>query len=223
MSAIILGIFGLLKGLAWPLTVLLIVKTLKPEILSLLPDPVAWLRRSRKLKVAGLLEIEVDAAGQQQKTLETASATIVSGNVELREIPGLTRTEAIAELERNLHFQLKSVTAEPVDVLVRNLAQALLEAAFGLIYAGIFGSQIEALIALEGRRVVTNDEIHKFYLKFEQKFPEVYQTYGFSGWLGFMKTNGLIVQQDVHIKITAYGDDFLGWLRAKQLSIKRPW
>jgi hypothetical protein len=122
--------------LAWPLVFGWIVVTFKPEIVSFLPSA---LQRKFKVAVAGVVTVEMDALEQQQKIIPRLEA---EGAIELKEIPGLPRTPAIANLERQLHTRLKNITADPVDVLIRNLAQARLEAWFGKIYASIFGSQI---------------------------------------------------------------------------------
>lgn len=225
MTAIVLGFFGLLKGLAWPVVVLVIALGYKPEVLSFLPKLLALLLRSRKVKIAGVLELEVDAAEQQQRAGDLVKVDTDPGTVTLKDIPGLVRTTAIARLELELHEKLKSITpgTEPVDVLVRNLAQARLEAAFGFIYAGIFGSQIAGLISLEARRKVSNDEAHRYFLEVDQRFPQVYADYGFAGWLGFLKNHGLIAQAGDDVAVTDFGDDFLLWLRATRLSIAKPY
>ena len=225
MTAIVLGFFGLLTGIAWPLVLLTISIAYKPEILLFLPNLFALFLRSRKVKIAGVMEVEIDAAEQQQKAADLIKIDADSSTVKLKEIPGLVRTAAIARLERDLHTRLKDITpdTDPVDVLVRNLAQARLEAAFGFIYAGIFGSQIARLIALEARRRVPTDEAHKFYLEIETKYPEVYAGYGFAGWIGFLKHHGLVTQVGDDITITDFGDDFLEWLRATRLSVNKPW
>lgn len=51
------------------------------------------------------------------------------------------RTEAIGTLERELHTNLKAVKENQIDILIRNLAQARLEALFGTVYAGISGAR----------------------------------------------------------------------------------
>ena len=127
------------------------------------------LRRKFKIELPGGFKMEVDAAEQQQKAADLVKVDSDSGTIELKEIPGPVRTAAIAALERELHVRLKSITADPVDVLVRNLAQARLEAAFGFIYAGIFGSQIAGLMELGARRKVPTDEAYKFLFRNRKK------------------------------------------------------
>jgi hypothetical protein len=171
------AIIAALANLLWPIAVVVIAVGYKPELMSFLPEA---LRRKWKVKALGV-EVEVDAAAEQQKTADIVR--VENGKIELKEIPGLVRTNAIANLERDLHARLVNVVgADKVDVLVRNLAQARLEAAFGFIYAGIFGSQIAGLIQLQARRKVSIDEAHKFCLEAAaQKYPEVYAEYGFPG------------------------------------------
>jgi hypothetical protein len=148
---------------------------------------------------------------------------LVAGLLRIEDLP--IRESPIFRLSRIRPQGLVNVVgADKVDVLVRNLAQARLEAAFGFIYAGIFGSQIAGLIQLQARRKVSIDEAHKFYLEAAaQKYPEVYAEYGFPGWLGFLKNHGLITQSDEDVAITDFGDDFVTWLRATRLNVNKAW
>jgi hypothetical protein len=221
-STIILGFFELLKGIAWPLVVLALATAYRPEILSFLPALFRILSRTRKLEVKGIGALEIDAADQQQIPTEDTAEISDPSTVKLREIPGLNRSEAIGNLERELHVLVRKLTVEPKDVLIRNLAQARLEAAFGLFYAGIFGSQIAGLVALEARGKVPISEAHSFYLEFEKLYPEIYSKYGFSGWLGFLRDRKLITRDEKDVSITPLGLDFLDWLRAKALSFNKP-
>jgi hypothetical protein len=213
-----LGLFKLIEGMAWPLVVVILAVVYKHDILSLKP----LLGRVRKAKL-WKVEVEVDAADQQQKAGALVSVDVSSGTIELKELPGLTRTEAIGNLERELHVNLKNVTENQVDILIRNLAQARLETAFGIVYAGIFGSQIVGLNELAARRKVAATEAYTFYQEFEKKYPEIYAGYGFSGWIGFLKDRGLVAQTGDDIRITPLGDDFLTWLRATKLSRNKAW
>ena len=209
-------IINAIAHLAWPLVFGWIVVAFKPELLSFLPSA---LQRKFKVAVAGVVTLEMDALEQQQKITPRLAE---SGAVELKEIPGLTRTPAIANLERQIHAQLKTVTAEPVDVLVRSLAQARLEAWFGKIYALIFGSQIHGLIELRARRKIPTAQAIAYYEEYEKANPEFYKEYGFAGWIGFLRNTQLITQTEDDVVITDVGDDFLIWLEATKLSPNRP-
>jgi hypothetical protein len=207
-----------LAYLAWPIVVAVIAFGYKPELMAFLPPT---LRRKFKLELPGI-KLEMEAAEQQQAAPDITTTSVMSGAIELKEISGLVRTPAIANVERDLHAILRGGIADPIDVLVRNLAQARLEAAFGAIYAVIFGSQIAGLKELGARRRVTNAEAHQFYLEIEKQNPEAYAGYGFSGWLGFLKNRGLIRQEGEDVVMTDLADDFLTWLQAARLTVNKP-
>ncbi len=205
--------------LSWPVAAVVIALWFKTEAKAFFERITPG---KLKFTVPGVGILELDAAEQQQQAAELAKVGSPDG-IELKEIPGLGRTAAIGKLEREIHVQLKQVTADPVDVLVRNLAQARLEARFGFIYAGIFGSQIKVLIELGARRVVSSEEAYNFYVEYEKRFPDVYIGYGFPGWINFLINHGLIVQNGSQVAVTDFADDFLIWLRATQLTINKPW
>jgi hypothetical protein len=206
-----------LAYLAWPVVVAVIAFGYKPELTAFLPPT---LRRKFKLELPGI-KLEMEAA-EQQAIPDSTTTSVMSGTIELKEIPGLVRTPAMANLERDFHAILRGGIADPIDVLVRNLAQARLEAAFGAIYAVIFGSQITGLKELSARRRVTNAEAHQFYSEVEKQNPEAYAGYGFSGWLSFLKNRGLIRQEGEEVVITDVADDFLTWLQATRLPVNKP-
>jgi hypothetical protein len=106
-------------------------------------------------------------------------------------------------------------------LLIRNLAQARLEAQFGKIYAVIFGSQIHGLVELKARRKIPTAQALAYYQEYEKANPEMYRGYGFAGWIGFLRNTGLITQTDDDVVITEVGDDFLSWLDASKLSPNR--
>jgi hypothetical protein len=94
------AIIAALANLLWPIAVVVIAVGYKPELMSFLPEA---LRRKWKVKALGV-EVEVDAAAEQQKTADIVR--VKNGKIELKEIPGLVRTNAIANLERDLHARL---------------------------------------------------------------------------------------------------------------------
>ena len=52
-----------------------------------------------------------------------------------------------------------------------------------------------------------------YYDKAKEDYPEVYKTYQFEGWLGFLKNEQLIIHHPSEmIEITLRGRDFLKYL-----------
>ncbi len=82
-----LGVLDLVKGLAWPFVVLLLALMFRTEPHSFVEG---MLKRFREGKFWGVeIEIEVDAADQQQKTGALAKSDVTAGTIELKEFPGL--------------------------------------------------------------------------------------------------------------------------------------
>ncbi len=206
------------NALSWPLAVSFVAIMYRRPLYSFLPE---LSRRLQRVSVAGV-SIELDAAKQQP----ASGITSVSGTIELKEFPGVTRTPAIGNLERQLLAHIKAFSGTQDDIinlLVRALAQSRLESKFGYTYALIFGSQIRGLVELAARRRVSADDALSFYNEAISQNREFYQGYGFGGWLGFLKRNDLIAQDDEGVTITEIGEDFLRWLQAMRLPTNKPW
>lgn len=225
---IFLGVLDVLKHWAWPLVVLFFGWRYKAEILESKPALREFFTRVRKVE-AGPTGVKAELAELAAAVQQTATSAVVAevkaeeGSIELKELPGLPRTQAMGKLEKELHANLRAFPEDQrIDLLVRNLAQSRLEAAFALTYHAIFGSQIEGLIQLRARRKVVNDEAYAFYQPYEQQYPDVYKGYGFGGWLNFLTSKGLVKQEaDGVLSITDEGDDFLKWMEARKLSSKK--
>jgi hypothetical protein len=208
---LLVAYFDLLKGIAWPLAVIIIAVVFKNDIRAILP-------RMRKAGPAG---IELDPA-EQQRAASTAVATSTPPG-ELRALPGYIRSEPIAAIERSLHAALQQVPeGDRIDVLVRELAQARLERVFERIYNLIFGSQILGLRRLNERPSVTIDEARAFFEEFRQANPDAYGSIGFEEWLGFLLNQGLVTRDGSSIAITDLGRDFLFYLAANRLPEGKP-
>lgn len=205
---------------AWPLAILLLALIFECPVRHFFVKHLPGLLQRVGKVSAGSASIELNPANavERQKDAEKAAGSKSPGDVQLKEIPGTTRSPAIAALEREIHTNLERIPDNKIDVLVRALAQSRLEGLFSTVYGGIFGSQIAGLMALQARRRVTAKEAYEFYKPYEEKHPEVYKSYGFRGWLTYLLGHQLISQQGEDILITEIGDDFLGWMLARNLS-----
>jgi hypothetical protein len=156
--------------------------------------------------------------GADQQKAETSSVP-----AKLREVPNVRRTPAIEKLEQELLSQIKAFKEEDrVGILALSLAEAQLAAAFGQIYALIFGSQILGLSELAKLSKVTNEEANLFFIEYAAKrFPLIYANYDFSGWMRFLLSNNLIEQDQNDIRITDTGRYFLLWLEKTRLPVNK--
>lgn len=87
----------------------------------------------------------------------------------------------------------------------------------------IFGSQIAALKRLNEVGRATVDDAREFFRPYAEQFPQLYNNYGFDGWLGFLKGGGLIVQNGNVLEISDFGRDFLIYLTERRLAENKPW
>ena len=199
----------LLKQIAWPTAAVVIALLFRGELRALLP----------KLRRVGPTGLEFEVERQQIR------ATTVTAPGELKELPGLSRTHAMARVERLLHDGLRQSTTKPEDredLLVRLLAQSHLETFFEQTYRLIFGSQISALKCLNQGIKASEADAKAYFESLKELHPEVYQHYGYEQWLGFLLGRDLIMRSDGTFEITDIGRDFLFYLTAKGLPENKP-
>jgi hypothetical protein len=199
--------------LAWPTAMFGIAWLYKKEITTLFK---VVLGKNLSVELPGGIKMSVQGADQQKAEASSVPA-------KLREAPNVRRTPAIEKLEQELLSQITQFKQEDrVRILALNLAAAQLAAAFGQIYALIFGSQILGLSELEKRGHVTNEEANVFFIEYAAKrFPLIYAKYDFSGWMRFLLSNNLIEQDQSNIRITDTGRDFLLWLEKARLPVDK--
>lgn len=200
------------KAIAWPSAVLILAKWVKSELWA---DLRPLLRRLRE---AGPSGIKFDPAAEQRKENK---ALLPPG--ELKELPGISRTPAMKQIEIELHRQLSHINEdEHTDFLVRFLAQARLENHFERVYAVIFGSQIEGLKHLNASGRVTRNEAIEFFESVKMRFPDFYKDWNFDAWSGFLFNQYLIKWNGEAIELTDIGQDFLLYLVVTRRSEDKP-
>jgi hypothetical protein len=144
---------------------------------------------------------------------------------ELKELPGLSRTPAIAHVERLLHDSLRNANIKPddrEDLLIRLLAESRLVLLFEQTYAIIFGSQIAGLKLLNQYSKVSEEEVRTYFERVKETHPEIYGNYGYDSWLGFLISRDLVRRSNHMIEITDIGRDFLLYLTMRGLPESKP-
>jgi hypothetical protein len=212
--AAISSLISSLALFAWPAVALFIARAYKKEVSILFR---VFLRKRISLELPG--EIKINAGGEDQQKAEASSVPD-----KLRRLsPDLPRTPAIEKLEKELLGNVANLEEKKrTEILAFSLAEARLHAAFGVIYAQVYGSQILGLFELDVRRRVTNEEAHAFFIEYAAKrFPPIYENYSYSGWLRFLIANNLIEQDQNYVSITEIGREFVAWLRRTRLPLEK--
>jgi hypothetical protein len=80
----------------------------------------------------------------------------------------------------------------------------------------LFGSQIDSLIFLganSGRATI--GEIHRFYAAAVESEPEIYTTYPFEGWLGFLCNQGLVGREGDIVSMLPGGKAIISYMQMR--------
>jgi hypothetical protein len=169
-------LINLVKAIAWPGVVLVLGLIFKNDLKKLFPRVVR----------AGPTGVEFEAQKQVVAHFYTG---------ELRELPGIPRTNTIAALEKKIHEQLQVINSDAhIDLLVRHLAQAQLQTAFERIYGPIFGSQVAELRALvnAGGTIARIDAIKFFEEQIEIRPDLKNLKLKFDDWLRYLVVSNLV-------------------------------
>jgi hypothetical protein len=208
----------LLKVVAWPCAVVLVVWWLRAAIRQFL-ESIAG--RKMQVQLPGGIAATIEAAEQQQVVAENPISERIS---EEPTVFAPSPRPALNLMESALRTQLNQVDRNNREaVLLRALSTARLDGGHEFTYNRIFGSQITALKRLNEVGQATVDDARAFFAPYASQFPQLYSTYGFDSWLGFLTNSGLVTQTGNTIAITDIGRDFLLYITDKRLLENKPW
>jgi hypothetical protein len=201
----------LVKALAWPLAVGAIAWRLGPGFLEAL--------RGRSVKVEGFgASITVE-----QQVTSPDNPINGPGLDRPARPPAVVLRETVQLLEQRIKADLAQYAqADREPALINALAAARVAGTHEFHYNRIFGSQIAGLRLLDERGSATVAEARTFFEPYARQYPQVYSTYGFDGWLGFMLKAKLVDRTGDRLTTTPYGHDFLVYLREVRLTEIKP-
>ena len=204
----------LIKVVAWPVVVVVLGWRLRPVFLALLGG--------REVELEGFgIKAKVRGVEQQQSAGDNPVKTpaLPAG----APLPTLNRP-ALTAIEQTIQTQLVGIQqTEREPQLIRALAAARLLSGHEFVYNRIFGSQIEGLKRLDEAGSVTVEQAREFFKPYAERFPQLYSTYPFESWLGFMINAALVRREGDRLFPTEYGHDFLVYLREARLTEAKPW
>ncbi len=192
----------ILELIKWPVVVVAIVVF---AIVYFRRCIAAFINRARGFKYPGgeiqtgpppqdLTEIKVGSAEKLLQALD--SPVLLDAEKAIRE---MLSKEGIATAE------------DKEKVLIRHLAIAQLNITFLRIDFQIYLSQLKILEALNSTPA-PNQMARDMYNAATAHYPEVLKDYPFEKYLGFLKTNNLILEHEETLSITAFGREFLAFL-----------
>lgn len=215
----------LVRALAWPVAALLIVGAI------LRTDTFDW--STFRASIAALFrrkfEVEAGPGGLRAKfdaeQQQVAAITEPPKDERLSAKQALAPPRpAVAEVEQRLHAEIPAIDKENREpILVRALAETRVHLGHEWVYNRIFGSQIIGLKHLYAVNQTTEADAKRFFQENVRPInPELYASYGFDGWLDFLKRLNLISQDGTTIRITEFGKDFLMYIGNAKLADYKP-
>ncbi|MGY5775043.1 hypothetical protein [Rhizobium sp. LEGMi135b] len=202
-------IFDLLKGIAWPLAILLVVFTFRREVRDRIKDIVSVGPTGAVLQPRQSVEAPTTSGLKEEKLPEPIKADHLSTTVKA--------------LVAKIQDQLTRIDqGDQIPALVMSLAQAQIDGQFEFVWGIIFGSQIAALRRLMQSGPISFEEAKKFFEENAKPLnPELYSKFDFDQWSRFLVTQQLVAVQDNMVSLTDTGRDFLAYVDLRKPGIVR--
>jgi len=131
----------------------------------------------------------------------------------------------LLEAEESVRSELKrrglDCSPPAVEVLVRHLVRAQIQAAFEQVYRLIFGSQIALLKEANTNLGISFEAAKAVYAAAGAQHPELLQTISYQDYIGFMLNQKLVLESNGSYRSTVRGQTFLEWLVRNQLPEKK--
>ena len=217
-----------LKILAWPAAVAWIIWYLRAEVKDAA-------KRITALELTGAKF----AAPPTQQTLATSPTEVLAAAASTAPQPGPTSSSAQQVIERikaivtpdQLDPAVQKIRREllssidpqaQTDVLTHGLASLNIQLQHERNYRAIFGSQLTLLGAMNTDAGVPPSTARQIYDVTKSKYPEVYQTYSFDQWIGFLLNGGLVaVAPNGNYVLTSYGRGLLQYILQQHLATSK--
>ena len=208
---------------AWPISVCLLLLILGLVVLLQHRESIGRLiGRTTSIGKGGLTTAEVTALATQTDTKSVARPSAAE------ELLRSFDNQLLVEQEKLITDFLadKEIfdTAERERVLVRYLASSYIVTRFEAIYAGIFGSQVQALQSLNQNPGVglSTELMQGWYTVGMVGYPHIYGEdgtgYAFGQWLGYLYRWNLVTMVGTIAHITVAGQEFLRYLVSSSYS-----
>lgn len=193
----------ILEVIKWPLVVVVIGGV---AIVRFRQCIAAFINRARGFKYPGG-EIQAGPPPQDPTQIKVGSAEKL---LQALDSPVLLDTEKAI---REILAKEGIATAEDKEkVLIRHLAIAQLNFTFSRIDFLIYLGQLKILEFLNSNPAAPKQMARNVYDVAVTVCPEVLKGYPFEKYLGFLKTNNLVLEHEETLSITLFGREFLAFL-----------
>ena len=243
-------IIEILKTIISPsvVAIVIIVVFFKEQLSDLLKELANLIKRIKNIHYRNA-DIDASLPQPQDKTLDVANTNLPGVMVDSVEregqnppttsvSPSLTKfmngleNPIISKYENNIKEFLTAQGLEDdtpsqqkTEVILRYSAAIMVKADFDRIYLSIYGSQVEILYFLNSHREGVDGQILRssYYDNLVKVYPEIFTNYHFEQYMAFLISRSLIVQNDNKYFISDFGLEFLIYINAAGLTVRRPY
>jgi len=166
----------------------------------------AFINRARGLKYSGV-EIQAGPLPQDPAEVKVGSADKL---LQALDSPVLLKSEKV--IRDFLAKEGINTSDDKEKVLIRHLAASQLTLVFTRIDFLIYQSQLKILEFLNSNPSAPRQMAENIYNTASAFYPKILKDYPFEKYLGFLKTNNLIHEEEEILSITEIGREFLAFL-----------
>jgi hypothetical protein len=200
-----------------------------------------WLKFGANLLVVRVQRLiperfKVWVSAKSRLTIEAQQQIAMQGSTLTQALPGPVSAQNFAPEFRDMAAEVSDfIERETLPNALPNFngdrAQALkhllidYQSALALERASrlLFGSQVDALTyILTVSGTATRLEVTRYYDAAKTTYPDIYTSYSFDGWLGFLVNGGLIVVNGDMVSLTALGKAEVRYMRDRGYLLPHP-
>lgn len=191
-------VFDLLKGIAWPVAVFLIVWIFRTQLRERMRDLIS--------------------AGVTGAVFQAPSQLILKSEFKFESHP----LQSVVKLQEQLKVDFDDFSEDVREAkLLRSLAETRVERVFETIYWNIFASQIAFLRKLLLQPVTHVDTLEYFAETVQPINKEFYANATAPEWTKFLFVQNLVLSTNDKVEITDLGKDFLIYIDVTKAGFER--
>jgi hypothetical protein len=112
-------------------------------------------------------------------------------------------------------------TSDQIEILMYLVASLTVQVSHERNYTAILGSQLNLLAQASPAGGITTAMANALYEQAKAVYPQVYTTFRFDQWIGFLINAGLLAQIGEAYVLTNFGRGFLKYIVDRQLAVNK--
>ncbi len=176
-----------------------------------------------RIKEFGPSGVKLDTPPPTQQATSATAATRIDFVAGIKQFISPEQLEpAVEQLKKELRGHTTDKD-EQLEIMIYGVASLNIQLAHERTYRNIFGSQVNALVAMNVAGGASEETLKQIYAPAAAQYVEVYKTFSFEAWVTFLVNSGLAVRTENNYQTTPYGRGFLKYAVDKHLFFPKPY